>query len=390
MSRLTRPQRALRALIGVLTVLVVAHLAAGWYYASQIHADALDASTPWQWEKNLIVNDAYLKSGDKGSVTLIEDKVVNEEARTAGTYGLLYDGGFGLLTGKPKVVDRRITRTFTLVSGKPPQIGQHAAIDFFAFPAEPIAPAKEVTYPGPLGELSGVLHPGKTGTWMILVHGRGSSPDEMYRQMAVADQLGMPSLSIRYRGDAGVDQDPSKEHGFGTTEWKDLAAAIDYAHSNGATDIVLSGSSMGGAVVAAYLREAKQTDDIRAVVLDSPLLSLEQTIDFNGKQMSIAGGLPIPPTVVWLAKRITSWRYGLDWDAADYLSDTSWLKVPTLIFHGDADTTVPISTSRQLAKAKSDLVTLEVVPGARHVQSWNADPAAYDETLAGFIAAHTG
>lgn len=387
MSRLTRPQRALRALLAIVLVVVLAHVAAGWYYSGQIHRDALDASTPWQWDRNLVINDAYLEDGNKGSVTVIEDAVLNEDMRTTGTYGLLYDGGFGLITGTPDVSEPRITRDFTLVSGQPPKLGQRAAVDSFAFPAEPTPPAREVTFPGALGDLSGVFQPGKGSTWMVLVHGRGSTPDEMYRQMAVAATLGMPALSIRYRGDEGVAQDPTGQHGFGATEWEDLNAAIDYARGNGATGFVLSGSSMGGAIVASYLRHAEQTDDVRAVVLDSPLLSLEATIDFNGKQLSAAGGLPIPSTVVWLAKRMTSWRYGLDWDAADYLTDPDWVRVPTLVFHGDADTTVPISTSRQLAE-ESDLVTLVVTPKARHVQSWNLDPAAYDKTLADFLTAH--
>ena len=41
MSRLTRPQRALRALLAIVLVVVLAHVAAGWYYSGQIHRDAI-------------------------------------------------------------------------------------------------------------------------------------------------------------------------------------------------------------------------------------------------------------------------------------------------------------------------------------------------------------
>ena len=87
----------------------------------------------------------------------------------------------------------------------------------------------------------------------------------------------------------------------------------------------------------------------------------------------------------WGAERLTSWRFGLDWHATDYVSDTRWADRPTLVFHGDADTTVPIATSREFAAADPQ-VTLIETPGAEHVASWNVDPMRYENALRDFLA----
>ena len=165
----------------------------------------------------------------------------------------------------------------------------------------------------------------------------------------------------------------------------DLDAAVRYAVAHGAEHVVLMGASMGGAIVASYLRHAKDTSVVTAVVLDSPALSLQRTVEWGAAQIAFPGGLSLPAPVTWGAERLTSWRFGLDWHATDYVSDTRWADRPTLVFHGDADTTVPIATSREFAAADSQ-VTLIETPGAEHVASWNVDPTRYENALRDFLA----
>ena len=86
-----------------------------------------------------------------------------------------------------------------------------------------------------------------------------------------------------------------------------------------------------------------------------------------------------------MAEQVASWRYGVDFDAIDYLPGT-WLRVPALVFHGTADATVPVAVSDQLAAAHPDLVREVRVRGAGHVRSWNADPQAYRAEEARFLA----
>jgi len=46
---------------------------------------------------------------------------------------------------------------------------------------------------------------------------------------------------------------------------------------------------------------------------------------------------------------------------------------------------VPIETSRELAVQQPDLVTLVGFEGAKHVQSWNLDPARYGDAVVDFV-----
>ncbi len=78
-------------------------------------------------------------------------------------------------------------------------------------------------------------------------------------------------------------------------------------------------------------------------------------------------------------------RFGVDWDATGHLDEVEHLDVPVLILHGTADQDVPIATSRELAGARPDLVTLVEVEGATHLASWNVDPTGYEDTMIGFL-----
>lgn len=382
---LTRIQRARRALIGIVLVVALAHLAGGWYFSNRIFTDALDASEPWEWDYTVLVNDVFIDPEGAGNTITILDVDDNEDLRSSGTFGLLYDGGFGVMTGDPVIVGNRVTRDFEVTSGQAPGLGSVAAINSFAYPPEALPPMREVSYPGELGELSGVFQPGTGSVWGIMVHGKGSAPDEQFRMMRATEALGMPSLSIRYRNDKGAPAAPDQTHGYGATEWPDVQAAVDYAVENGATGIVLSGSSMGGAIVASYLRNAEDTSLVRAVLLDSPMLDFDATIDYGAEQILVSGQSAVPRTVTWLAKRLAGVRFGVDWGALDYNDDTEWAAVPTLVFHGDADLTVPVEVSRDFAERDSDVTYVEA-KGVGHVESWNPDPEAYESMVVDFLA----
>jgi pimeloyl-ACP methyl ester carboxylesterase len=57
------------------------------------------------------------------------------------------------------------------------------------------------------------------------------------------------------------------------------------------------------------------------------------------------------------------------------------VRVPALVVHGPDDTFAPLAFSRRLAAGRSDLVTVQTVPGAPHAAMWNADPESYEEAL---------
>ena len=128
-----------------------------------------------------------------------------------------------------------------------------------------------------------------------------------------------------------------------------------------------------------------------ALVLDAPMLDLAATIEHGASQRRLPlVGLPIPGPLTWTARQIASRRYDLDPAAVDYLDDTSWLTVPTLVFHGTADDTVPVTITRRLARAEPERVRQVVVDGANHVEAWNVGPSAYDAKVRAFLSPFAG
>jgi pimeloyl-ACP methyl ester carboxylesterase len=144
---------------------------------------------------------------------------------------------------------------------------------------------------------------------------------------------------------------------------------------------------MGGGIVASYLRHRHDGKGlpVAGLVMDAPMLDFGETVSFGARQLEVPVLGHLPESLTWTAKRIAAARYDIDWHDLDYLSDTSWLRVPALVFHGTSDTTVPIATSRALAKDEPKLVTLVETRGAEHVRSWNADPQAYDAHVRTFL-----
>jgi alpha-beta hydrolase superfamily lysophospholipase len=193
----------------------------------------------------------------------------------------------------------------------------------------------------------------------------------------------MNVLVITYRNDAGAAPEEDGRHHFGATEWADLEAAAEFAVSQNAGELVLSGASMGGAIVMSFLNRSDLAELVTAVVLDAPVLDLETAVKHAAPGWA-------PGFILDAGMWFTSRRFDVDWEEVDYLRDTGRLQAPMLVFHGLEDDTVPAELSEHFAEARPDLVTYVPVAGAGHVRSWNADPERYMAALSAFLAEHAG
>lgn len=370
--------------IGILVLVGMVLLGgAGWYYAGEIHAGALAVGDPRPPQDDTVVESfrdgrALLRPTDDGAGPL----------RTSDTYGLVWDDGAGVVSGGPEMRDDgSVVRALEVVDGEPPTSGTAADLrgDVWTDPeAAHGVEYDEVGIPCAGGSCPAWFVPGESSTWMVLVHGKGASRTEPLRALGPAVAAGLPSLVITYRNDERSPADESGRHGFGATEWRDLEEAVAYAVDMGAEDVVLFGASMGGAIAAGFLERSDLADVVRGVVLDSPMLDLDATVEHGAAQRDLPLVGSVPDVLTSTAQWIAGWRYDLDWDAVDYLP-ADWLDVPALVFHGTDDDLVPVSITDELADGRPDLVDAVVVEGAGHVRAWNVDPNAYERRMRAFL-----
>ncbi len=248
---------------------------------------------------------------------------------------------------------------------------------------------EKVTYQSELGAMDAWRTFGAKDTWVIHVHGKGGSPASFATAMKALADAGYPQLAIAYRNDPGAPADPSGIYQHGVTEWRDLQKAVEYAVAEGADHVVLSGQSMGGAIILAYVYR-EPTGLVTGLVLDAPSLDLTSNIGLAAEAERLPGNLPVPATLTFTASFVASVQTGANLDLMNYLKRDGQLVVPTLVFHGTDDETVPIETSRQLASDRPGTVTLVEIPGANHVEAMTVDPERYTSTLVAFVNTNAG
>ena len=319
----------------------------------------------------------------EGAITLRGD---DADLRRPGTFGLEWAGGYAQVGALLSSDDSTVTRVLSTSPGPP--VGEHVGLDTPAYIGDPLTalglPFEDVLVPTPFGGAPAWLvgEPGET--WVIVIHGRGEDREETLRALPLLAEMGLVALSISYRNDAGFPAAESERYGLGTTEWVDLEAAVRFARERGAQEVVLYGYSTGGAIVLHFLRNSELATSIDGIVLDAPLLDLARVADRGMADGGVPGLLQGP------IRRVVTLRFGVDWADFDLVADAEELRVPLLLFHGDADDVVPVEASRSFAALRPELVRYVEVAGAGHVQAWNADRDAYERELRAFLTAPLG
>ncbi|MFJ9056371.1 alpha/beta hydrolase fold domain-containing protein [Streptomyces sp. NBC_00111] len=321
-----------------------------------------------------------------GQVTLTRSL----SALRPGTYGLTGRGGVHAVVGpvleqpgrsavSADTVVRRL-ESVTLGSLKP---GARVRLTPELHRGDPLAALglayKEVEVPGELGALPAWFVPGARDTWVITVHGLGTTRDHPLNVMGFLHDQQFPVLDLAYRGDPGAPRSPDGLTHLGESEWRDLDAAIRYAVRYGAEHVVLHGWSSGASMALHAAVNSALRDRIRGLVLDSPVMDWRTTL------RALASARGVPSALLPLAVRAAQGQTGLHGAPLLSTSVPTALHAPTLIVHGPDDTLAPWGPSRELAALRPDLVTLHSVPQAPHAAMWNADPAGYEEALRRFL-----
>ena len=313
-----------------------------------------------------------------------------------GRYGLFINGSRGYLKLGSVLTSTETTVTRKLLShvGAGTRIGRAATFSgwYFSHPSELHIPYDAVIIRTPVGGCPAWLFPAKEGgersTWVIAVHGRGTTRSEVLRAVPVFRDAGVTSLAVSYRNDGDAPRSMSGRYGLGATEWADVEAAIAFAIDRGARRIVLMGWSMGGAIVLQTVLRTAYADRIDSVILDSPVVDWRSVLDFHAR------GLRVPPPVTQIALRqlsMPSWSRvvrageGISLNDLDIVRRADELMHPMLVLHSDDDGFVPSGASHGLADARPDLVTLITYTEARHTKLWNYDEQRWRDYLQGWL-----
>ena len=225
-------------------------------------------------------------------------------------------------------------------------------------------------------------------TWAIMVHGRGATRQEGLRAVRAARELGLTSLLVSYRNDGLAPSAPDGRYGLGSTEWRDIDAAISFALANGAKDVVLFGWSMGGAICLQTADLSKHRTVIRAMVLDAPVIDWVNVLAHHAELNRIPSAVGRYGQLMMghrLGRRLTGLAAPLDLKAMDWVSRAVELRTPTLIVHSVDDEYVPYRPSALLAEKNPEMVTFEAFEQARHTKEWNVDPGRWESLVKAWL-----
>ncbi|MFD5159008.1 alpha/beta hydrolase [Streptomyces hawaiiensis] len=317
-----------------------------------------------------------------GQISLTRDLA----ALRPGRYGLSGDGSHAVvgpvLTGAPHAADTVVRRLESVTHGTL-KSGDKVWLTPNVYVGDPSAALgiehADVDVPGELGALPAWFVPGKRDTWVIAVHGLGTTRELAMNVMPFLHRNHVPVLALAYRGDLGAPRPPDGLNHLGETEWRDLDAAIRYAVRHGARQVVLHGWSTGATMALRAAERSGLRDRVCGLVLDSPVLAWETTL------RALASARRTPGALLPLAVRAAQGRTGLSGDRVAGPAPSDGPRVPALVFHGPDDTVAPWQLSRRLAAARPDAVALRTVGNAPHGAMWNADPKAYEEALRRFL-----
>ncbi|ROQ06098.1 putative alpha/beta-fold hydrolase [Curtobacterium sp. PhB171] len=309
-----------------------------------------------------------------------------------------YSLWFGAGTGHMRVgevlgtTDTTVTRRIIAIDAGDPTAARRGRWGgwFYLTPGELDVPVEDIDIPTPNGPAPAwvVRADDPNAPWAVLVHGRGVTRAETIRAVPVFRAAGYSVVLASWRNDGVAPPSVDGRYGLGSTEWEDIDSVLRWLSAQNAQSVVLMGWSMGGAVVLQTLLRSRFAGLVDGVVLESPVVDWHAVLKSQSQLM----GLPRPVRKVAqrllrtpVLHRLAGLQQPVDLRELDMVTRSAELTVPILLLHSDDDGFVPSSASHDLARARPDLVRLEVQTTARHTKLWNHDADWFDARILAWL-----
>lgn len=337
------------------------------------------------------VPDTEILAIDTGAQTIELGRTLDTEL--PGRYGLFTTGTYGyvklgaVLSADSTTVRRKLLTK--IEPGASVDRGASFSGSYYTSPSELHLRWENVLIGSPAGPCPAWFFPASSSTWVIQVHGRGTTRSECLRAVPVLHAAGLPNLVVSYRNDGEAPRTRAGAYALGASEWRDVDAAIAYALRHGAERVVLMGWSMGGAVSLQASVSSGNRHRIAGVILESPVVDWRTVLRFQAKLNRVRPPLPdlaMSALQLPLTARLSGADEPIRFDRLDMVARADELAAPILILHSDDDGFVPVDASRALQEARPDLVTMPRFTVARHTKLWNYDERGWSTAITTWLA----
>lgn len=217
---------------------------------------------------------------------------------------------------------------------------------------------------------------------VILVHGLGGDRKCMAPLAKLYLEQGWNVLTFDQRGHGDNSSDKVS---FGYFEARDVECLVDYARQElGAEKVVVHGQSMGGATTGIYATTQHAREYVDAVVLDSPVDSMERM--FRGVFSEMEGSEDIPTDYVVACGDIyLKLFYGLSFADAETIDRMKENQVKTLVIVSEQDDIcfpeIVEELYENVATDEKEMITM----ASKHIEGAIDYPDAYIQQVMDFV-----
>lgn len=217
---------------------------------------------------------------------------------------------------------------------------------------------------------------------IVFSHGYGANREEswvpMYKLTSLVHNLNYNVILFDYGYASEQYRAPATG---GAEESEQLLAAVEYAKSRGAEQIIVWGFSMGAGTA---LQTALKTDLIDGMILDSLFLTSADTLYGN-----ISNFISIPryPTVPLLEAMMPIWSgTSIGQLPVRQVLETSY-DIPIFVIHGTEDEKAGYQTAEWIAGGQQNPLSRSwIVPGGKHELIFRVYPDKYMMKAAAFLS----